>query len=216
MYFYVPLAQSVPVKLDTGIVTYTAPLQRGLTRDNVPVEADAVVFYQIADERAAMLEVDDFHNATQLPTRSAIRDMVGRSSLDELLAERDKIGEVLRDHVDGFTSKWGVRVLSVEIKDVIVAKELEDAISREAAAEREKRARIKLSEAEILAADSIVEAAKKYNDEPNAIRLRSMNMLYEMCMEGKSTMIFVPIEDQSHMPGALGIRDLKSLTEDGQ
>jgi regulator of protease activity HflC (stomatin/prohibitin superfamily) len=104
--------------------------------------------------------------------------MAGKSELDELLAERDKIGARLKAHIDGFVSKWGVTVISVEIKD---------AIAREAAAEREKRARVILTDAEQLAADAIVAAATKYADNPIALQLRSMNMLYEICLEGKSS-----------------------------
>jgi regulator of protease activity HflC (stomatin/prohibitin superfamily) len=214
LYFYIPFVQGVKRVVDTRIITYTVPLQKGLTKDNIPVEVDAIVFYKVSDTKASVLNVDDYHNATQLSVRSAIRDMVGKSTLDELLSERDKIGDIVREHTAELVMQWGVLIVTVEIKDVIVAKELEDAISREAAAEREKRARIILAEAEELAVDSIVRASDKYKKDPIALQLRSMNMLYEICMEGKSTMVFVPTTNTgSGMPGVIGIESIKNMIE---
>ncbi|MFC1742668.1 SPFH domain-containing protein [Candidatus Riflebacteria bacterium] len=212
LYFYIPLIEQVLYVIDTRIITYSVPPQEGLTSDNIPVNVDAVVFYQVNEPEAAMLNVDDYHKATKLSAKTAIRDMVGRSKLDELLSERDKIGKRLKEHITEFTNKWGVSVHSVEIKDVIVSKDLEDAIAREAEAEREKRARLKLAEAENLAADTIVAAGRKYKGEPIALQLRAMNMLYEMCMEGKSTMIFVPTEKAiGSMPGFIGVKSIDEI-----
>lgn len=217
IYFYIPILHKVPFKIDMRIITYNVPQQSGLTKDNIPVEVDAIVFYQVQDPKAAILNVDNYHAATQLGARSAIRDMVGKSTLDELLSEREKIGDLLRAHIETFTERWGVTVISVEIKDVIVAKELEDAISREAAAEREKRARVKLAEAEDLAAESMLAASRQYQDNEVAMQLRSMNMLYEICMEGKSTMVFVPTHTTTNaMPGIIGVRSLDDLMEGQQ
>lgn len=214
LYFFIPIVQRVQHTVDTRINTYTVPLQRGLTRDNVPVEVDAIIFYQVNNVKAAILKVDNYHNATQLAVRSSIRDMVGKSTLDELLSERDKIGDIILQHISEFVSQWGVLIIGVEIKDVIVAKELEDAIAREAAADREKRARIKLAEAEELAFDAISTAANKYHQNPTALQLRSMNMLYEMCMEGKSTMIFVPTANSgTGMPSLIGIESIRDMLE---
>jgi regulator of protease activity HflC (stomatin/prohibitin superfamily) len=196
------------------IITYIVPLQKGLTRDNIPVEVDAIVFYRVQQPKSSILNVDNYHSATQLAVRSSIRDMVGKSNLDELLAERDKIGEIILQHVAEFVARWGVLIVGIEIKDVIVSKELEDAISREAAAEREKRARIKLSEAEDLAVDAIAKAAQKYQHNPLALELRAMNMLYEMCMEGKSSMIFVPTATTNHsMPSLIGVESIKTMLQ---
>ncbi|QDT18597.1 SPFH domain-containing protein [Gimesia chilikensis] len=212
LYFYIPLVTRVLYRIDLRIITYTVPMQVGLTKDNIPVEVDAILFYQVMDPKACVLNVDNYHKATQLSARSSIRDMVGKSNLDELLAERDKIGKRLKEHIDGFVSKWGVTVISVEIKDVIVAKELEDAIAREAAAEREKRARVILADAEQLAADAIIAASKKYADNPIALQLRSMNMLYEICLEGKSSVVFIPTDkSMGAMPAFMGITSLEEL-----
>jgi regulator of protease activity HflC (stomatin/prohibitin superfamily) len=212
IYFYIPLLHRVLYKIDMRIISYNVPSQRGLTRDNIPVEVDAIMYYQVQDAKAGVLNVDDYHRATQMSALSALRDMVGKSNLDELLSQRDKIGNLLREHIEGLSSKWGVSVHSVEVKDVIVAKELEEAISREAEAEREKRARVKLAEAETLAADAILAAAKKYEGNLTALQIRSMNMLYEMCMEGEATMVFVPTERTlGGMPGVIGIESLAEI-----
>jgi regulator of protease activity HflC (stomatin/prohibitin superfamily) len=217
LYFYIPLVQGVKRVVDTRIITYTVPLQKGLTKDNIPVEVDAIVFYKVANVEASVLKVDDYHIATQLAVRSAIRDMVGKSKLDELLSERDKIGDIVREHTSELVTQWGVLIVTVEIKDVIVSKELEDAIAREPAAEREKRARILLAQSEELAADSIVKASAKYAHDPVALQLRSMNMLYEMCMEGKSTMVFVPTANTGNgMPSIIGMESIKGMIEQNE
>jgi len=212
IYFKIPVLEYVLYKVDTRIITYEAPLQKGLTKDNIPVEVDAVVFYRVNDPREAMLCVEDYHDATKLRSRSALRDIVGKSTLDELLSKRDEIGKLLQKNISDFVGIWGIEVLAVEIKDVIVSKNLEDAIAREAAAEREKRARIKLSEAEELSADAFITAAKKYENNEIALQLRSMNMLYEICLEGKSTMVFVPTDKgNTGMPSVLGLESYKEL-----
>jgi regulator of protease activity HflC (stomatin/prohibitin superfamily) len=212
LYFYIPLLHRVYSRVDLRIISYNVPSQRGLTRDNIPVEVDAIMYYQVNDPKAAILNVDDYHRATQMSALSAIRDMVGKSNLDDLLSQRDKIGQLLQEHIEGFSTQWGVRVHSVEVKDVIVAKELEEAISREAEAEREKRARVKLAEAEVLAADAILEAAKRYEGNFTALQIRSMNMLYEMCMEAEATMVFVPTErTMGGMPSFIGVESIADL-----
>lgn len=217
LYFCIPLIERVLFKIDKRIITWTIPSQRSLTKDNIPVDVDAIIFYQVLDENAAILNVDHYHEATRLSARAAVRDMVGKSTLDELLSARDKIGAIIRDHISQFTSKWGVSVLSVEIKDVVVLKELEDAIAREPAAEREKRARVRLAEAEVLAAKAICDAARMYEGQPIALALRSMNMLYEMCMEGRSTMVFVPTERAgAGMPGIIGVESIDRLISYGK
>jgi len=214
IYFKIPILESVFYKIDTRIITYAAPLQKGLTNDNIPVEVDAVVFYRVNDVKEAILKVEDYHEATKLRSRSALRDLVGKSTLDQLLSKRDEIGKHLQKNISEFVGIWGIEVLAVEIKDVIVSKDLEDAIAREAAAEREKRARIKLSEAEDLSANAFIAAAKKYENNAIALQLRSMNMLYEICLEGKSTMVFVPTDKGNNgMPNIIGLESYKDLID---
>jgi regulator of protease activity HflC (stomatin/prohibitin superfamily) len=213
VYLCLPMIQTAQ-KVDKRTITYTVPLQQGLTKDNIPVEVDAILFYKVLDAKIAILNVDNYHRATQLAVRSSIRDMVGKSSLDELLSQRDKIGDIVMEHIAEFVCQWGILIVGVEIKDVIVSKELEEAISREAAAEREKRARVKLAEAEELTVDAIAKAAEKYAKNPISLQLRSMNMLYEMCMEGKSTMLFVPTNNSgTAMPTPLGIESIDNLLD---
>ena len=214
IYFKIPILESVLYKIDTRIITYAAPLQKGLTKDNIPVEVDAVVFYRVKDVKEAILKVEDYHEATKLRSRSALRDLVGKSTLDQLLSKRDEIGKLLQKNISEFVGIWGIEVLAVEIKDVIVSKDLEDAIAREASAEREKRARIKLSEAEDLSANAFITAAKKYENNAIALQLRSMNMLYEICLEGKSTMVFVPTDKGNNgMPNIIGLESYKDLID---
>lgn len=214
IYFKIPILEFVLYKIDTRIITYAAPLQKGLTQDNIPVEVDAIVFYKVKNVKEAMLNVENYHEATKLRSRSALRDIVGKSTLDQLLSKRDEIGKLLQKNISAFVGIWGIDVLAVEIKDVIVSKDLEDAISREASAEREKRARIKLSEAEDLSADAFLAAATKYENNAVALQLRSMNMLYEICLEGKSTMVFVPTENgKNGMPSIIGLESYKDLMD---
>ena len=215
LYFYIPILQSPKQTVDLRIVTYTVPLQKGLTRDNIPVDVDAIVFYKVHNAKFAVLNVDNYREATQMAARAAIRDMVGKSNLDQLLSERDAVGELIRAHISDFVMQWGVTIISVEVKDVVVSPELEEAISREAAAEREKRARLKLAEAEELAADAMGQAAEKYAKSATALQLRSMNMLYEMCMEGKSTMVFVPTSSNgSGMPSLIGVEGIQEMLQE--
>ncbi len=213
LFFIIPIIDSIPYILDLRIVPYEVPDQKTLTNDNVPVTVDAIVYYKIADPEAATLKVENYKKATQLGAATALRDLIGKADLDQLLAEREKLAEMIRIHLDSLTSEWGIKVQNVEIRDVSVPEKLEDAIAREAEAEREKRARLKLAEAEKNTAQIICDAAKIYKSDPVALQLRSMNMLYEMCLQGQSTVIFVPTETHLGMPspvGVLGITDKMS------
>lgn len=205
MLFVVPLLDTVPYVLDLRIIPYDVPKQKTLTNDNIPVTVDAIVYYRIADPKAAILKVENYRKATQWGAATILRDIIGKSTLDQLLSEREKLGKDIRAQLDVLTAEWGIEVPNVEIRDVIISEQLEDAIAREPAAEREKRARLKLAEAEKLAAKTFFEAARVYEEDPVALQLRSMNMLYEMCMEGKSTVIFVPTETRTGMPTPVGM-----------
>jgi len=205
IFFIVPVLDTVPYILDIRIIPYNIPKQKTLTNDNVPVTVDAVVYYRIASPEAAVLKVDNYRKATQWGATTLLRDIIGKSTLDQLLAEREHLGRQIRKQLDTLTSDWGIEVPNVEIRDVIISEQLEDAIAREPAAEREKRARLKLAEAELLAAKTIFDAARIYEQDPVALQLRSMNMLYEMCMEGQSTVIFVPTETKTGMPAPVGV-----------
>jgi regulator of protease activity HflC (stomatin/prohibitin superfamily) len=214
-FIVVPIFQATPFVVDLRIITYDVPMQKSLTKDNIPVTVDAIVYYKVDDPNAAVLKVEAYHAATQLGAQTVLRDQIGKATLDELLSEREKLGEIIRTTLDQMTDRWGVKIPNVELKEVIISEKLEDAIAREPAAEREKRARLKLAEAEKLAAQTIYEAAQTYEKDPIALQLRSMNMLYEMCMEGKSTVIFVPTESHLGMPTPLGVYGLTDLMPKG-
>ena len=220
LFFIIPIIDTVPYRLSLRVLPYDVPKQKTLTNDNVPVTVDAVVYYRVQDPKAAAIKVEDYQRATQWAATCILRDIIGKSSLDELLAQREKLGGNIREKLDIMTDEWGIKVPHVEIRDVIIAEHLEDAIAREPAAEREKRARLKLAEAEKLAADTFHAAAQTYKKEPTAMQLRTMNMLFEMCVEGRSTVIFVPTETQMGMPtplGIYGISDkLTTLMKDAQ
>ncbi len=216
IFLVVPLLDTVPYVLDLRIIPYDVPKQKTLTNDNIPVTVDAIVYYRIADPKAAILKVENYRKATQWGATTILRDIIGKSTLDQLLAEREKLGKDIRAQLDILTAEWGIEVPNVEIRDVIISEQLEDAIAREPAAEREKRARVKLAEAEKLTAKTIFEAARIYEEDPVALQLRSMNMLYEMCMEGKSTVIFVPTETRTGMPTPVGMFGLLDKLATGQ
>jgi regulator of protease activity HflC (stomatin/prohibitin superfamily) len=208
LFFIVPILETTPARVDLRVRTYDVPRQRSLSKDNVPVTVDAVVYFRVRKPDLAVLRVQDYERATQLGAQSILRDMIGKFTLDQLLGERERLAQEIRKALDEMTNEWGIEVLMVEVREVIVDPQLEVAIAREAAAEREKRARVRLAEAEKLAAQLMLEAAQTYARDPIALQLRSMNMLYEMTLEGKSTVIFVPTETHLAMPMPVGVYGL--------
>jgi regulator of protease activity HflC (stomatin/prohibitin superfamily) len=219
-FWIVPVIDTTPYTVDIRLVTYDVPKQKSLSKDNIPVTVDAIVYYRVDNAEMAVLKVENFRAATQLGAQTILRDLIGKSHLDELLSERERLSETMQKSLDELTDEWGIKVPNVEVKEVIISEALEDAIAREPAAEREKRARLKLAEAEKLAAKTILEAAQIYEKDEVALQLRSMNMLYEMCMEGKATVVFVPTESHLGMPAPIGVygitEKLKSLQLGGQ
>ena len=205
MFCIIPVFETTPFTVDLRIVTYEVPRQKSMSKDNIPVTVDAIVYYKVEEPEAAVLKVQNYHAATQLGAQTILRDLIGKALLDQLLSEREELAVRLREALDNLTRDWGIKVSNVEMKEVIISEALEDAISREPAAEREKRARLKLAEAEKLAAQTFVDAARVYERDPIALQLRAMNMLYEMCMEGKATMVFVPTETKMGMPAPMGV-----------
>ncbi|MFN3421352.1 MAG: SPFH domain-containing protein, partial [Armatimonadota bacterium] len=162
LFFIIPLLETTPARVDLRVRTYDVPRQRSLSKDNVPVTVDAVVYFFVRNPSAAVLKVQNYEKATQLGAQSILRDMIGKFSLDQLLGEREKLAQEIRQALDAMTEEWGVKVPMVEVREVIVDPQLEVAIAREAAAEREKRARVRLAEAEKLAAQLMLEAAQTY------------------------------------------------------
>lgn len=216
LFFITPIIETVPITVDIRTIPFDVPSQKTLTKDNIPVLVDAVIFYKVLDPAKAVLKVKNYHEAIGLCATPLLRDVIGKMTLDELLQRRDEVGESMERSLDKMTQPWGIDVENVEIRDISISKDLEDSISRVASAERERRARAQLALAEKEIAATLVEAARTYESDPIALEIRSMNMLYEMCMEGKATTIFIPTETALQMRSPLGSYGLIDKVGNGQ
>jgi regulator of protease activity HflC (stomatin/prohibitin superfamily) len=193
LFFTIPIIDAIPYWIDQRIFATSFNAEQTLTKDNVPVDVDAVLFWVVWDAEKAALEVENYQEAVSWSAQTALRDVIGKTMLSEMLAGRDHIDIQLQEIIDKRTTPWGVAVQSVEIRDVIIPEGLQDAMSREAQAERERRGRIILGSAEQEIAESFVEAAKIYGDNAVALKLRSMHILYESLKE-KGGLVVVPSE----------------------
>jgi hypothetical protein len=191
LFWIVPFIDSVSSWIDQRVITTSFAAEQTLTSDTVPVNVDAVLFWMVYDAEKAALEVQQYQEAVSWAAQTALRDIIGRTSLSDLLRGREKIEEQLQELIDARCSPWGVTVQSVEMRDVIIPDALQDAMSREAQATREKAARIILGEAEVEIAKLFQTASVSYHDNPTALHLRAMNMLYEGLKE-KGAMMIVP------------------------
>src|SRR3954451_12486670 len=187
----IPFVDNIAAWIDQRTVTTSFAAEQTLTADTVPVNVDAVLFWTVHDPEKAALEVQDYVQAVSWAAQTALRDIIGRTSLTELLRGRERIEAELQTLIDQRSTPWGVTVHSVEMRDVVIPAALQDAMSREAQAAREKQARIILGEAELAIAHSFSEAAKEYQNNPTALHLRAMNMLYEGLKE-KGAMMIIP------------------------
>jgi regulator of protease activity HflC (stomatin/prohibitin superfamily) len=214
-----PFVDSVSAYVDQRIITTNFAAEQTLTADTVPVNVDAVLFWMVYDVEKAALEVQDYAQAVSWASQTALRDIIGRTALTELLRGRERIEDELQRLIDERTTPWGVTVQSVEMRDVVIPDALQDAMSREAQASREKQARIILSEAEVEIANKFKEAARSYQDNPTALHLRAMNMLYEGLKE-KGAMMIVPSTavESMGMGGFIGAAAMRQqqLTEIGE
>jgi len=192
IFWIIPGIDKIPSIISTRIQTYSFRSEQSLTRDNVPVSIDAVLFFRVIDVEKTILEVEHYQAATQWVAQTTLREVTGQAELDEVLAEREKIAHHMQELVDEKTESWGIKIISVEIRDVVVPNRLQEAISRQAEAERERRARITLSQAEKEAAKGMIEAADQYAKSPHAMELRWINLLFEAATEGGATIILVP------------------------
>ncbi len=192
IFWIIPGIDKIPSIISTRIQTYSFRSEQSLTRDNVPVSIDAVLFFRVIDVEKTVLEVEQYQTATQWVAQTTLREVTGQAELDEVLAERDKIAHHMQELVDEKTENWGIKIMSVEIRDVVVPGRLQEAISRQAEAERERRARITLSQAEKEAAKGMIEAANQYIDNPVAMELRWINLLFEAATEGGATIMLIP------------------------
>ncbi len=205
LFWIVPFVDSVQVYIDQRVMTTGFAAEQTLTADTVPVNVDAVLFWMVHDPEKAALEVQSFTNTVSWAAQTALRDIIGRTSLGELLRGRERIEEELQKLIDGRSNPWGVTVQSVEMRDIVIPASLQDAMSREAQATREKQARVILGQAEMEIAASFAKASEQYRDNPTALHLRAMNMLYEGLKE-KGALMLVPSSavESMGMGGLLG------------
>jgi len=191
--FYIfPFVDRIPNVVSMRVQTIAFRTEQTLTKDNVPVNVDAIMFFQAIDVNKVILNVERYLDATTWAAQTTVREVIGKVSLDELLAEREKVGVEARNIIDEKTEHWGIKVGSVEIKDIGIPQSLQDAMSRQAQAERERRARVTLAMAEYEAAQKMVDAANLYEKNMRALELRWMNILYELGLQSKGTLMLVP------------------------
>ncbi len=191
LFVIIPLIDNIPYWLDIRVLTSSFKAEKTLTKDTVPVDVDAVLFWKIVDPKKAALDVADYQSAVGWASQTALRDVIGKTMLCDMLEGRDKISNTLRKIIDERTEPWGINVISVEVKDVLIPPSLENAMSMQAQAERERQARVILGDSERQVAEKFGEAAKTYANDPIAFHLRAMNMLYEG-LKANSTIVIVP------------------------
>jgi regulator of protease activity HflC (stomatin/prohibitin superfamily) len=210
LFWIVPLVDTISSWIDQRVITTSFAAEQTLTMDTVPVNVDAVLFWLVHDPERAALEVQEYQQAVSWAAQTALRDIIGRTPLAELLRGRERIEAELQQLIDSRSNPWGVTVQSVEMRDVVIPESLQDAMSREAQAAREKQARIILGEAEVEIAQLFEEASKAYVQNPTALHLRAMNMLYEGLKE-KGALMLVPSSavESMGMGGMLGAAALR-------
>src|SRR5579872_1758470 len=191
LFFIIPVIDTIPFWIDIRVITTAFKAEKTLTKDTVPVDVDAVLFWKVIDPKKAALEVADYESAIGWASQTALRDVIGTTILSDMLEGRNKISNELQRIIDERTEPWGINVISVEVKDVLIPQALEDAMSMQAQAERERQARVILGDSERQVAEKFGEAAKTYANDPIALHLRAMNMLYEGLKEN-STIVIVP------------------------
>ena len=191
--YLIPFIDRAPVRISTRLDTIQFRTESTLTSDNVPVNVDSVLYMKPVDLEKAVLQVENYYQATQLAAQTTLREVIGKVSLNELLAEREKVGAHLREIIDEKTESWGIKATAVEVRDVIIPGNLQDAMSRQAQAERERIARVTLATAEYEASEKMIEAARNYETSHEGLRLRWMNILYELGQQsGTNTIMLVP------------------------
>ncbi len=209
IFWIIPVIDAVASWIDQRVMVTPFSAEKTLTRDTVPVNVDAVLFWVVWDAEKAALEVQNYRIAIAWASQTALREVIGQMSLAEILVGRTKMDEQLQKVIDERTTPWGITVQSVEIRDVIIPPDLEDAMSRQAQAERERQARIILGESEMQISSSFADAARAYADNPTALHLRAMNMLFEG-MKDKGALVIVPSSavDSMNLGGLSGLTAL--------
>lgn len=193
LYLVIPLVERVPVVIDMRIQTTTIAAEQALTKDTISVGVDAIVFWKVTDAKAAAINIANYREAIERVAQTSLREMIGATELAGLLSDRQATDARLRQSIASKIEGWGVTATSVEIRDVAIPKEMQDSMSRQAQAEREKHARVTLASAETEIARQVVEAAAIYDRSPTALRLRQMNLLYEMNKE-RGTTVLIPTD----------------------
>jgi regulator of protease activity HflC (stomatin/prohibitin superfamily) len=191
LFFIIPVVDTVAYWIDIRVITTSFTAEKTLTKDTVPVDVDAVLFWKVFDPKKAALDVAEYKSAIIWASQTALRDVIGKTMLSDMLEGREKISIELQRIIDERTEPWGINVISVEVKDVKIPSALQDAMSMQAQAERERQARIILGDSERQVAEKFREAATTYSDNPTALHLRAMNMLYEG-LKTNSTIVIVP------------------------
>jgi regulator of protease activity HflC (stomatin/prohibitin superfamily) len=191
LFFIIPVIDAIPYWIDTRVITGSFKAEKTLTKDTVPVDVDAVLFWKVVDPKKAALDVADYQSAISWASQTALRDVIGKTMLSDMLEGREKISDELQKIIDDRTEPWGINVISVEVKDVLIPSALEDAMSMQAQAERERQARVILGDSERQVAEKFGEAARTYTNNPTALHLRAMNMLYEG-LKDNATIVIVP------------------------
>jgi regulator of protease activity HflC (stomatin/prohibitin superfamily) len=209
LFWIIPVIDSIPSWIDHRVMVTPFSAEKTLTKDTVPVDVDAVLFWVVWDAEKAALEVKDYQSAIAWAAQTALRDIIGRMMLADILVGRSAIDEELQHIIDERTTPWGVTVNSVEIRDIVIPQDLEDSMSRQAQAERERQARVILGESEKQIAQSFSEASQAYINNPTALHLRAMNMLFEGLKE-KGALVIVPSSaiDTMNLGGISGVVSL--------
>jgi regulator of protease activity HflC (stomatin/prohibitin superfamily) len=191
LFFIIPIIETVAYWIDTRVITSAFKAEKTLTKDTVPVDVDAVLFWKVVDPKRAALDVADYGGAINWAAQTALRDVIGKTMLSDMLEGREKISTELQRIIDVRTEPWGINVISVEVKDVLIPSALEDAMSMQAQAERERQARVILGDSERQVAEKFVAAAEIYANNSTAFHLRAMNMLYEG-LKANASIVIVP------------------------
>jgi regulator of protease activity HflC (stomatin/prohibitin superfamily) len=196
--FLIPIVDRM-VKMDLRVITIDVPKQETMTRDNVPVTVDAVVYFRVIEPAAAVVKVENFLKATSLIAQTTLRSVLGQADLDELLSHREKINQRLQEIIDRQTDPWGIKVTAVETKDVVLPDGMKRAMAKQAEAERERRAKIVNAEGEFQAAEKMVQAAAMMADQPIALQLRYLQTMREIASEHNTT-TFIPMPSELFAP----------------
>jgi regulator of protease activity HflC (stomatin/prohibitin superfamily) len=213
-FWIIPIVDTTPAWIDHRVMVTPFTAERTLTKDTVPVDVDAVLFWLVWDAKKAALEVEDYRAAIAWAAQTALREIIGQMNLADILVGRAKMDAELQRIIDERTTPWGVTVQSVEIRDVVIPQALEDAMSRQAQAERERQARVILGESEEQIAGSFAKASEAYRDNPTALHLRAMNMLFEGLQE-RGAMVIVPSSavDTMNLGGMMGLSSMAGMAQ---